>query len=336
VRRVYPNAWRDTDRMRAMRGTDVPDWPEWCFLPLQGFYAILSGGGNRRIPPERIRHLGIVGALAIWRVTQGIYRFDPDLAAAVAATPLSGDLPAETLFHLPEWCVYVETPGRRWAGRDLHGFWAHLDYEVGGVADELRLVLDLAETPDAALDPERGLLPIVFLLGEGSLADALQRTAESGRRRAPALGLAGVLPSLEDMHRVAAELAPLVALLLYLCAENAEIGDDARRPANPIPKRTKAGLRLFAPDTATAWDVGVRLGAALRRVNGPTGGDANEGDGASRHGPRPHIRRAHWHTYRTGKGRRGQRVRWVAPVPVKLADPEGLAATVRPVRPKSV
>ncbi|MEY6431094.1 hypothetical protein ABC977_01575, partial [Thioalkalicoccus limnaeus] len=169
VRRAYPNAWRDTDRLRAQRGREVPDWPEWCFLPLQGFAAILSGADGR-VDPPRIHHLGIVGALATWRVSQGIYRFDPDLAAALADTPLSGDLPTDTLFHLPEWCVYVETPGRRWAGRDLHGFWAHLDYEVGGVADELRLVLDVADSPETALDPLRGLQPVVFLLGDGSLA----------------------------------------------------------------------------------------------------------------------------------------------------------------------
>jgi hypothetical protein len=190
----------------------------------------------------------------------------------VAGTPLSGDLPVDTLFHLPEWCVYVETPGRRWAGRELHGFWAHLDYEVDGVADELRLVLDFAETPETALDPDRGLLSMVLLLGEGSLADALQRTTESARRRAPVHGVATALPNLQANQSIAAELAPLVALLLYLCAENAEIGDGERRPVNPLPKRTKGGLRLFPPDTATAWDVGVRLGAALRQANRETRG----------------------------------------------------------------
>ncbi len=283
----------------------------------------------------RIRHLGILGALATWRVTQGIYLFDPDLAAAVADTPLSGDLPAETLFHLPEWCVYVDTPGRRWAGRDLHGFWAHLDYEVGGVADELRLVLDLAETPDSALDPDRGLLPIVFLLGEGSLADALHRTTESALQRGSANGLVAALPSIQDTQSLAAELAPLVALLLYLCTENAEIGNGERRPGNPLPKRTKGGLRLFPPDTSTAWDVGVRLGAALRQANREEGGDPGEANGTSRAGPRPHIRRSHWHTFLTGRGKTGRRVRWLAPVAVKLADPDELAATVRPVAPRS-
>ncbi|WP_373508912.1 hypothetical protein [Thiocapsa sp.] len=145
------------------------------------------------------------------------------------------------------------------------------------------------------------------------------------------LGIAGASASIEDAQRVAAELAPLVALLLYLCAENAEIGDGERRPANPMPKRTKGGLRLFPPDRATAWDVGVRLGAALRQANRGTPGDAGEAEGGSRNGPRPHIRRAHWHTYLTGKGKRGRRVRWLAPVAVKLTDPDGLATTVRPL-----
>jgi len=36
-----------------MRAVDLPERPDWCFLPMPGAYAILSGGGDRRAPPER-------------------------------------------------------------------------------------------------------------------------------------------------------------------------------------------------------------------------------------------------------------------------------------------
>ena len=114
IGRAYPHLWPAVDRLRAMRADDFPEWPDWCFLPMQGAYAILSGGGDRRVPLDRIHHVGIVAALAAWRVTQGVYRFDPAVAEAVAATPLEGELPTDLLYPLPEWCVYIETPGRTW------------------------------------------------------------------------------------------------------------------------------------------------------------------------------------------------------------------------------
>ena len=39
------------------------------------------------------------------------------------------------LYRPPEWCVDIETPGRIWEGRTLHGFWAHLEWKDGGGAD---------------------------------------------------------------------------------------------------------------------------------------------------------------------------------------------------------
>ncbi|MCF7992134.1 MAG: hypothetical protein K9M02_16975 [Thiohalocapsa sp.] len=333
VARTYARNWPDVDRIRTMRVRDFPDWPDWCFLPLQAAHAIV-GEGAEILPPDRLSHVGILGAMAAWRVTQGIYRFDPDVAAAVAETPLAGELPGELLYRLPEWCVYVETPGRTFGGRTLHGFWAHLDWEIDEAPNELRLLLDVARTPEEALDPQNGLLPVPLILGEGSIADALDRVAESARRQVQALGLTGGnVPQFSSTRHVT-DVAPLVALVLYLCAENAEIGDGVRRPRNPSPKRTKRGERWFPAKRITAWPIGERLGAALRRAQtGEAAADAGEdtGSGGERSRPRPHIRRAHWHTYRVGERRVGRKVKWIAPVAVNVDDPQGLAATVRPV-----
>lgn len=35
---------------------------------------------------------------------------------------------------------------------------------------------------------------------------------------------------------------------------------------------------------------------------------------------RPHMRAAHWHTFRTGKGRTERIVHWLPPIPVGLPD----------------
>ena len=94
--------------------------------------------------------IGIVGALAAWRATQGIYRFDQTVFEAVWDTPLTGGLPTALLCRLPEWCCYVPVEPSRdlMPGLEaLHGFWAHLEWDANTHHMELRFVLDLAETP---------------------------------------------------------------------------------------------------------------------------------------------------------------------------------------------
>ena len=65
VGRAYPSAWAAIDRFRAMREDELPDWPDWCYVPLAGAYAVVSGGGDRRVPFERSHHVGILEALAV-------------------------------------------------------------------------------------------------------------------------------------------------------------------------------------------------------------------------------------------------------------------------------
>jgi hypothetical protein len=146
------------------------------------------------------------------------------------------------------------------------------------------------------------------------------------------LGLEVPADALGSTEQQLSDIAPLVALVLYLCAENAEIapapGTAAARPAPPAPKRTKRGPRLFPPPHTAGWDVGLRIGAALRRATAAAGDPAPAADAAGRSSPRPHIRRAHWHTFRIGEGRTGRKLRWMAPVPVNLDDAATLPATL--------
>src|SRR3954451_17132262 len=95
--RLYPETWRRVDDLRARR-KELGNWPDWYFLPLAGAYALVSGGKSLA-PGERVGHVGILGALAAWRVTQGIDRFDPTAFDALWETPVTGEIPTEVLFH---------------------------------------------------------------------------------------------------------------------------------------------------------------------------------------------------------------------------------------------
>ena len=71
-------------------------------------------------------------------------------------------------------------------------------------------------------------------------------------------------------------------------------------------------------------------------------GGADRGRWRYPRGPRPHIRRAHWHTILSGpRLREGQPVpaserqadlRWMPPIAVNLEDAADLPATIRKVR----
>lgn len=324
---LYPGAWKAVDEFRASRGKELPNWPDWCYLPLAAAYAVVSGGGANRVPPHLVGDVGRLGAFMAWRLTQGIYRFDPAVYAEIVKTPVEGDVPRDVLFRLPEWCVYIETPGMRFADDALHGFFAHLEYDIGSGRPELRLLIDA----DAAL------LPVPVHLGPWSLSESIARMVDTASIQGIAAGLGAAPPGVVSEIRRCVE--PFISLLLYLCSQNAEIGDGKRRPANPEPKRTKRGWRMFAADRPTTWDVGVRLGAALRSAYQQA---ESSGDGTHA-GPRPHIRRAHWHGFRSGPMKRPDGtdipavdrqfdLRWLPPISVNLDTTNDLPATIRPVK----
>jgi len=343
VSRAYPQAWDWHDRFRAMRGRDVDDWPDWCYCPMAASYAVASGGGE--LPWLKSHHPAILGALAAWRMTQGIYRYDPSLYAALIDTPISGDLPTDVLYRLPEWCVYIEMDGTtQWDGQPVRGVWAHLECDVArGGAAELRLVIDIAESPALALDASRGLSPVPIILGTGSLVDALQRVIDSGTMMAAERGVEFDAPP-ESGAAATLDLAPILSLILYLCAESADLtrrGQPAE-PHNPEPVRTRRhGWRLFAAAGPSEWDVGVRIGAALRA--------AYQREQTGLEGAplgltvRPHVRRAHWHTILSGARKREdgspipateqrRELRWMPPIPVNVTDIDSLPAVVRSVK----
>jgi hypothetical protein len=318
----YPGAWKMYDSFVAARGRGLPDWPEWCWCPLAASYAIVSGGGPNRVPLERMSDVGILGALAAWRMTQGIYRFDSDMFSALWSTPLDGDLPRELLYYLPEWCVYIEAPeGYAYHGAPLAGWFAHLEYDAETRRPELRLVLDLAGQP---------LAPFTIHLTRPTLEENLDAVFAEASRQAAEHGIDyAAAPDVIAAQRAA--IGPVVSVLLYLCSEAADISDMRGRreaPGNPEPKKTKRGFRVFPRDGETTWLVGYRIGASLRLAD-RQGAGTGTGTHAS---PVPHMRRAHWHSFWTGPraepAQRKLAVRWLPPIPVGAGE---ILPTIRKV-----
>ncbi|HBM3184917.1 TPA: hypothetical protein LVM22_001182 [Klebsiella oxytoca] len=273
--KIYPDIWRKIDEIRS----SAP-WPAWCFAPMSEiFTCIRTDWVGRSDIHNMTADVARLASLAAWRATQGIYQFDPDLYAALVTTPVER-LPAEVLTLLPEWGVYIETPGNE----RFHGFFASCDYDPRNSSPELRLLLA----------SEDNLIPIAIPIINGMLADAIDIAT-------PGFG-----------NALAGMCQPLISLVLYICSVSADFGHYSA--FRPVPTKTKKGLRIFPPDKPKIIKTGAEIGAILRAsrfshnsscLDGPTGRTLL-----------PHVRRAHWHGYWLGKSKRFE-IRWMPPILVK-------------------
>lgn len=306
-------------------------WPSWCYAPMWliegGFLRQQRGStypANVDAAYENIDMTTAIGyALSAWRVTQGVYRFDPALLDALWDTPLTGRptdfppilvdgeptqlfsdyVPADLFQRLPEWCVYIETE-RMWKGLHLHGFFATATVDFPFMGAGLLLVmilrnengkpaisgcgLSLAESIDVEISEELG--------STTTIEPQIERVA----------GQAASSPHWQA-H------APLVSLLLYLCSEEPEWADRdgrAEEPGPPAMKKNKKGEAFRPlPKRPVVWETGKKIGAALRQA---------QERGSSGRSPSGHVRRAHWHSYWTGPRdkpeERKLKLRWLSPM----------------------
>jgi hypothetical protein len=301
------------DRLREIGPSEYGSWPSWCLLPLVAPYAVAVQYGLLRLDgmdatgrPDiaGLQWPGILGGLYAWRQGRGVYRYDAELADAVAASDLPSDIGTDMLFRLPEWGVYIDPAGV--LGEVVTGMWVHLEWDVGRRCAELRFVWDLS---DGTLE----ILPVP--LGHPSLAAAMDVLMANAETKAAQAGLSDT--DLQQLHTQGRSdfdvqlIRRAVLLALYLCTDDPDVADPDRPSARP--------RRAMRPGSAEAhWEVGYRIGTALRAARA----SAASGRGGSHASPAAHLRRAHWHTYWTGPrdGARRRALRWLAPISVGAGD----------------
>ena len=296
--------------------------------------------------------------LAAWRSTKGIFRFDADLLATLAKTSNSQVLPSASMLRLPHWCVYLDVASRlTWERSPIHGLFAMIYQESEDRPKPLLALL---------LNTEQNLQFFALPLGGLTLNDALEEADRISQAAIASQGVstAGLVtsdPTPEDLSEFAVdfdavreEIPALLNVLLYLCADNVDFANGTR-PAKPKPAMTRKGPKLFSALAVTEWNVGVRVGAELRRAQGLAElSFVSDAPPAASSRPRPHVRCAHWHHYWTGpklttgmrnggdvsgvehradasKAPRKLVLRWIAPTLVNVTNVETLPAVVRAV-----
>ena len=308
ISKKYPNGWSQINMFRTSKGDDLPDWPDWCFLPFAAWAAIVSEGRN--LTMQQAGDISILAALGTWRYTQGIYRFDNELYKELIKTEINSDLPSDLFFRLKEWCVYVDTP----ENPDFYGFFAHLEHDIKTGAPELRLLIDY----------EDSLTPIILHLGDWSVEKALGKSIQTSIEIQKNQNFPSALINtteqfspilIESQSKIAKQC---ISLLLYLCSEEPDIDPvDNVYPKNPIPKKIKNSFKFFPPNKPKMWGIGNQIGKQLRDT------DVLHIDNDEHSSPKAHIRRAHWHGYWLGqRGSQNKKFiyKWISPIFVNAID----------------
>lgn len=282
VARLFPGAFSLFDLARSQRDK-AGGWPDFCFVPGNASVSIAEATGKSTKPAD----IGMLQMVAAWRQTQGIYRFHPSLLTELLDTELTGDIPAELLKRMPEWCVYIEVNKE-----GLYGFFA----EVFIAKEEKKPFLGLL------LDSESGLHAVSILL-DGDLRNGIIKGSDLGRINRPS-------------ERITSSFAGFISLLLFLCSEGPETRptrDPARKHERPEVRAVPGKKPRTTPKKLEIWETGFSLGVALERASS---------SGVSCGTVRPHVRRAHWHSFWVGPvdGDRELRIKWLPPIRVKMDD----------------
>ena len=346
VSQRYQGAWQYVETIRRAKEDAKFDWPHSCFIPINAWIDIAQRSllqQGTAIDKTDLLSLPLLAAVGTWRYSKGIYRFDETLYDALLDTPITGNIPSSLFNNLPEWCVYIETPNLNWSDKDgdsgkIHGMFVHVDYDMHTGEQELRFVFD----------SNSGYIPLPVQIGDWTIEDGLTRMREVSTERT---GITYRVKNRETgeaisdtkdpkFKEIIKELSDFVShamsLVLYLCSEKKDVtlkGKDAEM-VEPEMKIVKGKQRLFESRERKVYEVGYRIGSAIRKHNEQVEKEAKEPSGKPRGAMPAHVRRAHWHTY--WRGARGTHDRtayvlWLNPILVNVHNADDLITTVHPV-----
>ena len=214
--REYKGLWDQVKDFITARGQGVPDWPEWCYMPMAGAYAIVGGGGA--VPKWKRPDISKVAAIAAWRPTRTVVEISSDRLRSLWEGEKPEEVSAADLSSLPVWGPYVDLQDV--GAAPAEGGILHLEHDANDGHAEFRGLLineDLSTTPallDLGTDPEEGARSVV---------EEAVRVAHSAKEQAP------VEPgATKAMFELA---SPLLSIALYLASEESTWHPE--RPTRP-------------------------------------------------------------------------------------------------------
>lgn len=320
INKTYPKAWEQMEMFHNANGEpNLGSWPEWCYAPIAAALAVATHGYNYNSLSVEIKNQFIpvaqlIFAFAPWRQSKEVYVIDEDLKNLLFEQENDLDIPTDILLHLPYPCFYVELPNTYFRKAKIHGFFVTLEYDVNNGDRELKPVF-ICENGDVFsysihIDCN-SISESVDLLNRQALENS------NGDLKYKELALRGI----QESEETKIFLKQILQVIFYILAQNAEITPNSEQAL--VTKRGKTIKDKYSE--IRKWDVGVRIGAAIRQQKIRDAQEQNDKAQSEHNSPRPHMRRAHWHHFWTGpKNKPEERkliLKWLSPIAVS-ASPE--------------
>lgn len=323
---AHPNIWDTIDTLVKVPEDEIQWDRKICYCPISAAIAALS------VDSDMLTAFGqasFAAALAAWRRGKYIYQFDETLASEVILTVEDMVIPAEILYHMPSQCLFISLPTAENKTPDYpSGFFAHIESDTNTGERELRI----------HYITQSGILLtqyIVHLIPDGTISDGINAAIAEIRKNTYNNIYQPIGEHISDYLNKARTLTiQAVQLILYICAENAEITENEAQAK--IYRKSNKILDKYRE--IRKWDVGVKTGIILRRNESkrnytPDSQSANEN--ASGIKKRSHLRRAHWHHYWTGSGDDKKLIlRWINSTIINPDEGDETPATIIKLNPE--
>lgn len=298
--RSRPELWETIDYLVQIPDEEISWDRNICYCPIS---AALSALTKYMVMPLAAAQASFAAALATWRRGKYIYKFDESLMYEIASMTEDIKIPTEILYQMPAQCIYIEFTSDPKPNYPA-GFFAHIEHDVNTGEKELRIHV-IGKTGNCVSQH------IIHLIPGGSINDGIDETINLIRKNSKN-GLTKSLGefSAQYLDHVRSDTIQLVQLVLYICAENAEIEENETQAK--IYRKSNTIIDKYRE--IRKYDVGVKTGIILRRNeksrNYIPATDRDKSNPAWQ--VRSHLRRAHWHHFWTGSGENKKLIlRWV-------------------------
>lgn len=303
--KTYPNCWEMVEYVRQGKGKELPNWNDLCYCPLAGTQTVMF----EKYHNLDVNEASLLAALASWRQYKEIYSFSEELKETLFAQSEDMVIPTEVLYRIPFPCVYINLD-------EDEGFFVFFEQDMHTLQMELRFCIVSKTEP---------MFNTWIHIGENyTISDGISDGIDLMIKNQKKYNLPHNIPKEEIKEYNFDKVSKLFQLVLYICAENAEIEENpeqkkiTRKPQPQTkPKDVYREIR--------SWDVGFKYAYNVRKANAINDNEINDKESNTdlstadnkHRSHRPHTRRGHWHHYWIGSELSNNRkliLKWTAPI----------------------
>ena len=253
--------------MAILENEGNENWPSWCFCPIskiQKFHKESLEEIDTISDPHLYYEKQLMRIIMPWRHQKGILKFNAKTFDKVIIGPYpQGKL--KKILYLPQWCVYIPTPGFTYLGAKMYGFFASWNFslrlsdcpelEIGIHSDDNLLFLFSISTFDFDKDLNDVVDINKFVVFPPVIKSMREFIKDHNGTQFPETEEGDQALSAQHLK----DLENIIKLLSYVCSKKAKITSvsaPGQKPSRTYKIKRNKGLPFIQnPAKVTVWDV---------------------------------------------------------------------------------